>query len=708
MKRIHPFHSWTILAFFSLALLVPAVQQRLAAAAAPDLGAASAQESVEGSATVEKAMKQVYPALVRIDVVITEPSSGRMSKMRGAGSGAIISKDGYVITNHHVAGKAERLVCRLFNGDELEAKLVGTDPLADIAVLQLLPEGTKYAGKPFECAVFGDSSKVKVGDAVLAMGSPGGMTQTVTKGIVSNTTMMLPAAFGGRMELDGEQTGSLVRWIGHDASIYGGNSGGPLVNLEGQIIGVNEVSIAGLGGAIPGDLAQSVANQLIKKGKPERSWIGVLCQPRLKSSKEDKGVLVAGILKDSPAGKGDLKPGDMIVKFDGTEVNARLPEDIPVFNRVVLSTPIGKTVEVAVLRDGKEKTLSLTTTAQEKARGDDEELRSWGMTAENLTRMTALALKRPDKNGVLVTSLRPGGPVSEAKPPLDGGDIITEVDGKPMQNMAALQQFTADATKNKEERVPVLVRFERGLRSFLTVVKVGKEPEKDKPKWARKAWLSADTQVLTSDLAKALKLEGESGERITRIYPGRGAEKAGLKVGDVLLKLDGNAIEASRPEDTEVLSTMIRQYKIGTKATFDVVRDGKRIKVDVTLEDPPTPVSDMKRYVDDDFELTVREMTLDDRLDKELKEEEKGVLVERIEPSGWASLAGVGGGDVVLSIDGQPVPDAAGAEKALKAARERHAKQVVFFVKRGIGTMYLELEPMWDKKDEAKKDEARK
>ena len=180
MKRIHPFHSWTILAFFSLALLVPTVHQRLAAAAPENAAAASARESVAASPTVETAMKQVYPALVRIDVVMTEPSSGRMFKMRGAGSGAIISKDGYVITNHHVAGKAERLVCRLFNGDELEAKLVGTDPLADIAVLQLLPEGTKYAGKPFECAVFGDSSKVKVGDAVLSGGHEQRKTEECT------------------------------------------------------------------------------------------------------------------------------------------------------------------------------------------------------------------------------------------------------------------------------------------------------------------------------------------------------------------------------------------------------------------------------------------------------------------------------------------------------------------------------------------------
>ena len=144
---------------------------------------------------------------------------------------------------------------------------------------------------------------------------------------------------------------------------------------------------------------------------------------------------------------------------------------------------------------------------------------------------------------------------------------------------------------------------------------------------------------------------------------------------------------------------MIRQYKIGTKATFDAVRDGKPMKIEVALEEPFPAASDMKHYKDDDFELTLREMTVPERLDKEMRKDERGVIVERLEPAGWAALADVQGDDVVLSIDGQPVPDAASAEKALKAARESRAKRVVFFVKRGIQTLFLELEPMWDKKD---------
>ena len=194
-----------------------------------------------------------------------------MQKGRASGSGTIISPDGFILTNHHVAGRATRITVRLADRQELRATLVGTDPLADLAVLKIDKKDLRNQESPLPVAKFGDSSRLKVGDVVLAMGSPAGLSQSVTQGIVANTEMIAP---GGAMRLDGEVVGELVRWIGHDAVIFPGNSGGPLVNLSGEIVGVNEVGIGSLGGAIPSNLAKKVSDELIATGKVRRSWIG--------------------------------------------------------------------------------------------------------------------------------------------------------------------------------------------------------------------------------------------------------------------------------------------------------------------------------------------------------------------------------------------------------------------------------------------------
>jgi serine protease Do len=656
---------------------------------------------LQAQKAIETAMARVYPALVRIHVVTLYPDSGRLQKFPAAGSGVIISKDGYIITNHHVAGKAKRLICRLTDGEEIEAILVGTDPLADISVLKLKLEERKNKDKPFQPAVFGDSDKVRVGDTVFAMGSPVAVSQSVTKGIVSNTALIFPELFWPfEFELDGEKVGTLVRWIGHDAAIYGGNSGGPLVNPQGEVIGINEVAL-GLGGAIPGNLVKSVAEQIIKTGEVKRSWTGLECQPRLKNSPVPKGVLIGGVIEGSPAAKAGFKPGDVITEFDGVPVDCGIPEDLPLFNCLAMSVPIGKTVKASAIRGKDTLDLSLTTESSERARGEDEELKPWGITARDFTRMSALELKRPDKNGVLVHSLRPGGPCEEAKPPLRPKDVIVEANRKPVRSLAELRSLTEEFTGDRKEPVPVLVGFERDDQKLLTVVRVGKEPPKEEPRVARNAWLATATQVLTEDLANALGLKGRKGVRLIQIYPGHQAEKAGLKVGDILLKLDGEEIDASHPEDHEALPNMIRQFKAGTEVSFEVVRDGKPLTVPVTLEAPPTPAAELKRYKDDNFELTVRELSFDDRVSQQIEKDLRGVFVERVEHAGWAALGHLALEDVLLSVDGQPTPDVAAVEKLLKDAETRKAKRVVFFVRRGIHNMYLEVEPSWE--EQAKK-----
>ncbi|MEI6915945.1 MAG: trypsin-like peptidase domain-containing protein [Armatimonadota bacterium] len=231
------------------------------AAATPAVAATNSEGFQE---EVEAAIDKVKPALIRIMVVSAGYEEGRERKTEASGSGIIISPEGYAVTNHHVAGDAKNLRVTLANKEEVDADLVGTDPLADIAVIKL--RGTP--GQIFPTAQFGDSSKLRVGDRVLAMGSPISLSQSVTTGIVSNTEMIMPEFMWpyNKLELAGEDVGSMVRWIGHDAMIAGGNSGGPLVNLHGEIVGINEIDLA-LSGAIPSNIARDVAEQIIKSGK---------------------------------------------------------------------------------------------------------------------------------------------------------------------------------------------------------------------------------------------------------------------------------------------------------------------------------------------------------------------------------------------------------------------------------------------------------
>jgi serine protease Do len=643
-------------------------------------------------AVIQRAVAAVYPALVRVHVVTEQGEEGKMQKRRASGSGAIISEDGYLVTNHHVAGRASRVVCRLSDREEVDAVVVGTDALSDICVLKLDLKSRRNKSK-LPVAKFGNSDKLKVGDVVLAMGSPAGLSQSVTKGIVANLNMISP---GGSMMLDGERVGELVRWIGHDAVIYPGNSGGPLVNLQGEIVGVNEVAIGSLGGAIPSLLAQAVAKEIIAKGSVTRSWIGLDVQPLLKKMSHNKGVLAATILEGSPAAAAGLHPGDFITSFNGTPVlESRAQEDIPVFNRLVLNAPVGSKITLQGEREGQPATWAMTTVAREPNLAREVELKSWGLTARDFTRVTALALYRKDKKGVLLHSVSTVGPSAESKPPLRPLDIITRVNGSEITCVADLRQVTEAITRGATEPKPVVVQFDRQLQQMLTVVRVGPEAQEEKPVRVDKAWLGAQTQVLTSDLAEALGVEGKPGVRVTWVMKDSPGDKAGIRPGDLFLKLDGQVIPATTPADEEVFNNLIRQHKVGSSADLEGLRDGKAIRFSLVLTKRPKPVSELEQHKDDQFEFTAREMTLTDRLEARLDEAFNGVLVSKVEPAGWAALAGLGVGDILISIDGQPVGDVPALKAALKKCGQTKPRQVLFFVKRGISNLFIEVEPNW-------------
>lgn len=662
----------------------------LLAIAAPT---SAAPDDVQREA-IQRAVDAVYPALVRIHVVLEEGDNGRMQKHRATGSGTIISEDGYLLTNHHVAGRGTRLVCRLSDREEVDAELVGTDALSDLSVLKLDLASRRNPKAKLPVAKFGDSDKLKVGDTVLAMGSPAGLSQSVTKGIVANTTMISPG--GGGFSLDGEHVGELVRWIGHDAVIFPGNSGGPLVNLKGEIVGVNEVGIGSLGGAIPSNLAQAVAKEIIRKGRVSRSWIGLEVQPLLKKMGREKGVLVATVLPDSPAKKAGLLPGDFITDYNGQAVlDSRSAEDIPVFNRMVLTTAVGGKATLKGSRADKPMTWTMTTIEREPNQAKEIELLNWGLTVRDLTRMAVLELQRKNRLGVIADTVRAGGPCSECKPGLRGEDIITRVGDHTVTNVEDLVRFTRDWTRGLTEPKALLVAFERDSQEYVTVVKVGPEVQEDKPSRAAKAWLGALTQVLTSELAEALDIAGKKGVRVTKIISSSPAEKAGIKVGDIFLKLDGEVIPASTASDQDTFDNLIRQYKSGSTAELEGVRSSKPLKLSATLARQPKPASELAEYKDDRFEFTARELSLNDRLEAKLDEADQGVRIANVQNAGWAALAGLSSGDTLIAIDGQNVSGLDALKGTMLKLRETKPRRVMLYVKRGIRTFFLELEPKW-------------
>src|SRR6185436_11767600 len=298
------------------------------------------------------------------------------------------------------------------------------------------------------------------------------LSQSVTLGIISNVEMIMPRMFGSQMRLDGEDVGGLVRWIGHDASIYGGNSGGPLVNLRGEIVGINEIRF-GLSGAIPGNLAHEIADQLIAHGKIQRSWLGFDVQPLFKHLKTERGVLIGGVVADSPASRGDLRAGDLMLSLGDTPTNVRYDEQMPDLIRLVTSLPIGKPVKAVIERDGKEVKCELIPTERGELNPKQQELKQWGLTVRNLSFLTAKEMKRTNQNGVLITSVRPGGPAGEAKPALDARDILVEVQKTPVKSVEELTELTRKLTHEKTEPTPVIAAFEREARRYLTVIKIG-------------------------------------------------------------------------------------------------------------------------------------------------------------------------------------------------------------------------------------------
>ena len=645
-----------------------------------------------GKSKEDTVIADVYKAIVRIEVISEKGSGGRMMKSRSTGSGVIIDRNGIIVTNHHVAGKAIRLNCRLHDGEEVMADLLGADAMTDLAVLKLRLDGREDLKNRLSTAKFGDSDKVKVGDICYAMGSPAGLSQSITRGIVSNTAMISPNT--GSFRLDGENVGELVRWLGHDAVIFPGNSGGPLVNVKGLIIGINEVGIGSLGGAIPSNLAKKISKELRESGFISRSWTGLECQPVIEQGL--KGIMVGGVIDGSPAEKAGLIPGDRIIRYANRSFNAQIDEDLPLFNQFAYSLKPGNKIKIEGFRNKTPKSWYILPILRESAYSKEKELKSWGITGRNFTLMSSLEARRENTSGVQVHSVRRGGPSFSAKPSLLPGDVITKVGKASVGNVNDLLLITRKITRGKNESVSTLVEFERNLSKFMTVVKIGPETEESQPLEAWKPWLGISSQVLTRELSEALELPVNSrGIRVAQVFPETPAENGGLIPGDLLFRVDGQIIAANRPEDSEVFGNMIKQYKTDAQITLSGMRDHQPIDFNITLSKRPPPSNELPDLKDKTFEFTIREISYADIVNARLEMETNGLIVENVEPAGWAALSGLRQGDILLKINQTPVNDIQEFKKLIEEQVDTKAKSIVFFVRRGIHTLYLEVQPDW-------------
>jgi serine protease Do len=361
----------------------------------------------------------------------------REFKQKGQGSGFLISKDGFILTNNHVVGEADKITVRLHDGREFTAKRIGSDPKSEVAVI-------KIEGENLPFLKLGSSSALEIGEWVIAIGNPFGLSETLTVGVVSAK---------GR---SGMGITEYEDFIQTDAAINPGNSGGPLLNIDGEVIGINTAIFSqtggslGIGFAVPIDMAKMIKEQLVKTGKVTRGYLGVFLQEitaELAESmgiKEHEGILVGDVMKDSPADKAGLKHGDIILKLNGHEV-----KNVTLFRNEVSSASPGSKLGLLIVRDGKEKEVSATTDVMpDESTGQGPVLSQsgpgkLGLTLKNITKEIAQEYNLSVDKGALVTEVEPDSVAEHAG--IEPGHVILGVNRKSVSNIVEFNKAIAEA-----------------------------------------------------------------------------------------------------------------------------------------------------------------------------------------------------------------------------------------------------------------------
>jgi len=345
---------------------------------------------------------------------------------RSLGSGVIVDKRGYILTNNHVIEQADEIEVRLSDKRKFTAKVIGKDSKTDLAVIKI------DAPDDLPVAKLGDSTKIRIGEWAIAIGNPFGLDQTVTVGVISAV---------GRSEVG---ITTYEDFIQTDASINPGNSGGPLLNLNGEVIGINTAIVAtgqGIGFAIPISMAKEIKDRLIAQGKVVRGWLGVGIQELTEELaaqfgvKPEDGVLVGNVMKDSPAERGGMKPGDIIQEFSGTKISG-----VHQLQREVAQSPVGSPVRLKVLREKQPVMLTIVlgeqptdvAAASEPGSTPAQAAERFGLTVQDLTPELRNQLRLNTVDGVMVSSVDDAGPAARAG--IRPGDVITEANREPVKS----------------------------------------------------------------------------------------------------------------------------------------------------------------------------------------------------------------------------------------------------------------------------------
>lgn len=419
----------------------------------------------------KRARDMVYPATVRVEARKTEYFAGQKKHVGGFGSGVLFDPQGHILTNYHVAGRAQELSCTLFNKERVKAKLIGGDPWTDLAVIQLDLEEVKQKGITLTWAPFGDSDQIAEGDMVLAIGSPFGLSRSISSGIVSCHDRILSEA----MELGGGlETGLFNTWIQTDAAINPGNSGGPMVNMQGEVIGVNTRGGGNdLGFAVPINVAKDVVRQILAGGKVMRSNLGLKFQP-LQDLEEffvvgkTEGAVISSVEPGSPAEAAGLEPQDLLLEVNGRQVMGRYPEQLFELRRMIADAKVGEGMTLKIKRDGQVREIRVTTTELTTVRSNEVNFEKWGFVGQNVTTRLATRENLKDTKGVYVTGVRAGEPA--AKGSLAAGDVVVRFGSNEVADAEALKKLYDESVKNREEKVLLHVR--RGPSELFALLKI--------------------------------------------------------------------------------------------------------------------------------------------------------------------------------------------------------------------------------------------
>jgi len=469
-----------LVAFFIVSL-VGVLRSSFTRSGAPEIPAAQAVPSLSDSAIKTPASfsdlaERVKPAVVNISTSKTYKGRGgfgapfggspfgddffdrffgdmprREFKQRSLGSGFIISNDGYIFTNNHVVEQADKILVKISDGKEYEAKVIGTDSNTDIALIKIKPDNS------LPVAEIGDSEKVRVGEWVIAIGNPFGLEATVTAGIVSAKGRVIGA-------------GPYDNFIQTDASINPGNSGGPLFNMEGKVIGINTAIVAhgqGIGFAIPINMAKSILADLKTKGKVTRGWLGISVQDisddiaKNLNHKNKSGALVSDVFKGDPADKAGIKVGDIITSINGKPI--KNTHDLLL---TIASLQVGQKMNIAAIRDGKEMTFQVTVAERKDnmvAAAEKSGKGYFGIAAQEITQDMARQLGI-SRDGVIITEVQGGSPADEVG--IQPQDIIVQVN---RVKISSMKDFTREISKAAAKKSVTLL-IKRGRSSFFVAL----------------------------------------------------------------------------------------------------------------------------------------------------------------------------------------------------------------------------------------------